>query len=167
MLKPRISTLLAFCASFALATSASAQFAPGEGGTLIGGERLRVPGCGRLGGAVTLDMTLAPDGAWTIDTGANAYSGTSNPLAPRLIRLMFDAESLATLASKLEGEATTLCEEPVTIDSLDANAALKLNKRRDHARLFVRARASGSTESGAHGSGLYRLRARGQWITNT
>ncbi|HEU4429289.1 MAG TPA: hypothetical protein VFT98_11090 [Myxococcota bacterium] len=167
MLKRRIPTLLAVCASIVLASAASAQLAPGEGGTLFGGERLRVPGCGRLGGAVTLEMTLAPDGAWTIDSGANAYSGTSSGLAPRLIRLTLDTESLATLESKLESEATTLCEEPMTITALNANAALKLNKRRSHARLFLRARATGSTESGAEGSGLYRLRARGEWITNT
>jgi hypothetical protein len=167
MLKCRTLAPLAFCSLLALANAASAQFAPGEGGTLAGGERLRVPGCGRLGGAVTLDMTLAPDGAWAIDTGANQYTGTSNALAPRLIRLTLDADSLAALESKLESEATTLCEEPVTISSLNANAALKLNKRRNHARLFLRARAAGSTESGAEGSGLYRLRARGEWITNT
>jgi hypothetical protein len=159
--------LLLFSGLLAFATAASAQFAPGEGGALAGGERLRIPGCGRLGGAVALDMTLAPDGAWTIDTGASQYGGTSSALTRRLLHLTFDAASLATLESKLESEAATLCEEPVTITALNANGALKLNKRRSHARLFLRARATGSTESGAEGSGLYRLRARGEWITNT
>jgi len=163
MLKSRTLALFAFYTVLGLASAASAQTFPAGGGTLVGGERLRVPGCGRLGGAVSLDVALAANGAWTIDSGTDVYSGTSNALTRRLVLLTPDAASLAALEAELEQNASALCEEPVEISALNVNAALKLNKRQDRARLFVRARGTGTTESGDQGSGLYRLRAGGAW----
>jgi hypothetical protein len=165
MSKTRSLLVLACC--FAFATPALAQLAPGEGGTLIGRDRLRVPRCGRQVGPVSADVTLDPSGAWSADLGATTYTGTSTAPTPRLHLLTLDAASLAALEASLEADASALCEEPVTISSLTAKAALKVNKRRDRARLYLRARAMGSGASGTPRTGLYQLGAGGPWITNT
>jgi hypothetical protein len=158
--------LFPLLASFALASSAAAQFAPGEGGTLTGGDRLRVPGCGRQAGPVSAAVTLAPKGDWSAAAGATTYTGTSTEQTPRLRRLTLDAPSLAALDANLEADASALCDDAVTVTALSTQAALKRNKRGDRARLFLRARATGATAGGS-GTGLYRLRAGGQWITTT
>jgi hypothetical protein len=165
MSKIRLLPVLACC--LALAPPALAQFAPGEGGSLVGGDRLRVPRCGRQAGPIQADVTLDPSGAWSADLGAATYAGTSTAPTPRLRLLTLDAASLAALEASLEADATALCEEAVTIDALNVNAALKVNKRRDRARIYLRARALGSSASGTPGTGLYQLRAGGMWITNT
>jgi len=159
----RLLAPLALLGLFALAAAANAQNALQGSGTLDGADRLRVPGCGRQGGPVALDLTLDPTGAWSLDDGTTTYTGTSTPLTRRVLRLTPDAASLAALEAKLESDASALCEETVTITSLHANAALKVNKRRDRAQLYVRVRGNGTTASGDDGTGLYQLGARGGW----
>jgi hypothetical protein len=163
MLKPRRLAPLALLGLLALATQASAQTIPAGAGTLDGGDRLRVPGCGRQGGPVSVDFALAADGAWTAAAGDETYSGSSTQLTPRLARLTLDAESAAELQDELASEASELCEQEVTIGALRHVAALKVSKRGDRARLHLRARAFGSGASGERGPGLYRLRAGGAW----
>jgi hypothetical protein len=164
MLEPRRLAPFAVLGFLALAAAASAQSVPDGSGTLAGGDRLRVPGCGRQAGPVRVDFALASNGGWTADLGATTYSGTSTQLGPRVARLTLDSVSLAALETALETDASALCEEMVTIDSLTTNAALLVNKRQTRARLLVGARATGSTAGGAQGNGLYRLRAGGAWI---
>jgi hypothetical protein len=166
MLKTSRIAPLALLGLLALAGQAAAQAVPAGSGTLNGGERLRVPGCGRDGGAVALDFALAANGAWSADTGAVTYTGTSTQLGPRLARLTLDAASLAALEAALESDASALCEEAVTISSLNPRAALLVSKRRTRAHLLLRVRAFGSA-GGEEGAGLYRLRARGAWTLAT
>jgi hypothetical protein len=161
MLKTRIAPL-ALLGLLALASQASAQTVPDGGGTLDGRERLRIPGCGREAGPISVDVALAANGAWTAEVGAVTYSGTSTQANRRLARLTLDAGSLTTLDAALEADATALCEETVTISSLTTNALLKVNKRQTRARLHFGVRATGSSTSG-DGSGSYRIRARGPW----
>ena len=180
MSKHRLLTLLGL---LALAPAASAQTFPNGGGTLAGADRLLVPGCGRDGGLINVAVTAEPfacvlggpglvapctGGAFTAAIGAVTYSGTGDAINDRLARLTLDAASLAALEAALEADASALCEEAVTIRSLTANAALKVNKRKTHAWLGLRARArgmSGSSGSGGEGSAIYALRARGPWQT--
>jgi hypothetical protein len=164
MLDPRRLAPLALLGFLVLAAAANAQTVPDGSGTLAGGDRLRVPGCGRQAGPVRVDFALAANGGWTADLGAISYSGTSTQLGPRVARLTLDTASLAALETALETDASALCEEAVTINSLTTNAALLVNKRQTLARLLVGARATGSTASGAEGGGLYRLRAGGAWV---
>ena len=63
MLKNRIMAALAFLGFLALASAASAQTFPDGSGNLAGADRLRVPGCGRDGGPVSLAVTLGSNGA--------------------------------------------------------------------------------------------------------
>ena len=176
MSKHRPFALLALLGLLALASGASAQTFPNGGGTLAGADRLRVPGCGRDAGLISVAVTAAPfacvlggpglvapctGGAWTAAIGSAPYSGTGDAINERLARLSLDAASLAALEAALEADASALCEETVTISSLTANAALKLNKRKTHAWLGLRARSRGMTASGGEGIGSYALRARG------
>jgi hypothetical protein len=163
MLDPRRLAPLALLGFLAVAAAANAQTVPDGGGTLAGGDRLRVPGCGRQAGPVSVDFALAANGDWTADLGAATYSGTSTQVGPRLARLTLDAASLAALETALETDASALCEETVTIDSLTTRAALVVSKRETRARLHLGARATGATVSGGEGAGLYLLRARGAW----
>ena len=175
MLKNRPFASLAFVGLFALASTASAQSFPRGGGTLAGADRLGVPGCGRGGGLISAAVAAepyayasimpGPGGDWTATVGTTAYSGSGNAINDRLARLALDAASLAALRAALETGASTLCGEAVTISSLNANAALKLNKRQTHAWLGLRARGMGTTASGGEGNGRYALRARGPWLT--
>jgi hypothetical protein len=144
------------------AAGASAQTFPDGSGTLSGGERLRIRGCGRDGGAVTLATTLAANGNWTVASGGSTYTGTGNAVTRRLVRLTPDAASLALLDTNLEADATALCGETVTITALSANGAMKVNKRQTRARIFFRAEGAGSSTGGA-GNGVYRVRGRGPW----
>jgi hypothetical protein len=153
---------LALLGSLALASGAAAQTLPAGNGTLAGGERIRVKGCGREAGPVTLGVSLAANGDWTITEGANTYTGTATATTNRLARLTPSAGTLALLETNLESEASGICEETVTISALTANGALKVNKRGDRARVFVLARGEGSSASGT-GRGSYRLRTRGAW----
>jgi hypothetical protein len=153
---------LALLGFLALAAEASAQAVPDGAGTLTGRDRLRVPGCGREAGPISVDVTLAANGAFTADVGGTTYGGTSTQRNRRFARLTFDAASLSALDAALEADASALCEEAVTIDSLNAKAALKVNKRQTRARLHVGVRASGSSASG-DGDGTYRIRAGGDW----
>lgn len=163
---------LAFLGLLALASAASAQTFPQGSGNLAGADRLRVPGCGRDGGPISAAITAQPyaclvapctGGTWTATIGAASYSGTGDALNERLTRLTLDAASLAALEAALEADASALCEEPVTISSLSANAALKVNKRQTHAWLGLRAHARGMNADGDEGIALYALRARGPW----
>ena len=163
MLKNSCVAPLLLLGFLALASQASAQSVPDGSGTLTGGDRLRVPGCGRQGGPVSLDVTLAANGNWTATGSGATYSGTSTAMNGRVVRLTLDAASLAALEAALKTDASALCEEAVTISALNANAALMVNKRQDRARLFLHARGAGTTASGGEGNGLYRLRARGPW----
>ena len=162
MLNRKNLIALALLGSLALAGAASAQTAPAGNGTLAGGERIRVKGCGREAGPVTLGVTLAANGNWTITEGSNTYTGTSTAVTDRRVRLTPDAGSLALLETNLESEASGICEETVTITALTANGGLKVNKRGDRARVFVHARGEGSSASGT-GRGSYRVRTRGAW----
>jgi hypothetical protein len=153
---------LALLGLLALATHASAQSVPDGSGTLAGRDRLHVPGCGREAGPLSLDVTLAANGAWTADAGATTYGGTSTQVNRRLALLTLDAGSLTALDAQLEADASDLCDETVTISALTTNAALKVNKRQTRARVHLGVRAMGSTASG-DGSGVYRIRARGAW----
>jgi hypothetical protein len=161
MLSRRLAPL-ALLALLALATQASALAVPDGSGTVAGRDRLRIPGCGREAGPISIDFTLAANGDWTADVGAATYSGTSAQVNRRLARLTFDAGSLTALDAALEAEASALCEDTVTISALTTNAALKVNKRQTRARIHVGVRATGSSASG-EGSGSYRIRARGGW----
>lgn len=163
MRKPRPLAPLALLALLALAGQAGAETTLAGAGTLSGGERLRVPRCGRMAGPVSVDFALAPDGGWTAAVGDDAYAGSSTPIGRRLARLTLDAESLAELEATLAGDASALCDEEVSISRLFHAAALKLSKRGDRARVYLRARAFGSSASGARGTGLYQLRAGGAW----
>ena len=51
----------------------------------------------------------------------------------------------------------------MTISSLTANAALKVNKRQTRAWIGLRARARGMNAASDEGIALYALRARGPW----
>lgn len=161
MLSKRLA-LPALLGFLALATQASAQAVPDGAGALAGRDRLRVPGCGREAGPLSVDVTLAANGAWTADVGAVTYSGTSTQMNRRLALLTLDAGSLTALDTALEADASALCEEAVTISALTSNATLKVNKRQTRARLHFGVRATGSSASG-DGSGTYRIRARGDW----
>ena len=178
MSKHRPFALLALLGLLALASGASAQTFPNGGGTLAGADRLRVPGCGRDAGLISVAVTAAPfacvlggpglvapctGGAWTATIGAASYAGTGDALNERLARLTLDAASLAALEAALEADASALCEETVTITSLTANAAFKVNKRQTRAWLGLRARARGTNAGGDEGIALYTLRARGPW----
>ena len=163
MFQNRLLTPLAFLGLLALASLASAQSFPDGSGTLAGGDRLRVPGCGRDGGPVSLAVTLGSTGAWTAAGGGATYSGTSTTVRGRVMRLTLDAASLAALEAALEADASTLCEEAVTLSSLNTRAALKVNKRETRAALGLLARGMGTTASGGEGNGGYALRARGPW----
>jgi hypothetical protein len=163
MLNPWRIAPLALLGFIAFAAAANAQTVPDGSGTLAGGDRLRVPGCGREAGPVSVDFALAANGAWTADLGATTYSGTSTQLGPRLARLTLDAASLAALETALETDASALCEETVTIDSLATRAALVVSKRQTRARLLFGARATGTSAGGGEGNGLYQLRAGGAW----
>ena len=116
-----------------------AQTFPDGSGNLAGADRLRVPGCGRDGGPVSLAVTLGSNGAWTAAGGGASYSGTSTvsrgSYGRRVMRLTLDAASLAALETALEADASTLCEEAVTISSLTTRAVLKVNKRETRAKL--------------------------------
>jgi hypothetical protein len=116
MLDPRRLAPLALLGFLAFAAAANAQTVPDGGGTLAGGDRLRVPGCGRQAGPLSVDFALAANGDWTADLGAASYSGTSTQLGPRRA-LTLDAASLAALETALGTDASALCEETVTIDS--------------------------------------------------
>ena len=173
MLKNRSFASLAFAGLLALASTASAQSFPRGGGSLAGADRLGVPGCGRDGGLISVAVTAEPyvytsimpgsGGDWTATVGTTAYSGSGNAINDRLARLALDAASLAALKVALEAGASTLCGEAVTISSLNANAALKVNKRQTHAWLGLRARGKGTTATGGEGIARYALRARGPW----
>jgi hypothetical protein len=180
MSKHRPFVLPAFLGLLALASAASAQTFPNGAGNLAGADLLRVPGCGRDGGLISIALTAEPfacilggpglvapctGGAWTASTGAASYAGTGDAINERLARLTLDAASLAALEAALEAKASALCEEAVTISSLTANAALKVNKRQTHAWLGLRARARGMNAGGDEGIALYALRARGPWQT--
>jgi hypothetical protein len=173
MSKHRLIAPLAFLGLLALTSPASAQTFPQGGGNLAGADRLRVLGCGRDGSLISVAITAQPyaclvapctGGAWTATIGAATYSGTGDAINERIARLRLDAASLAALETVLEADASALCEEPVTISSLSANAALKVNKRQTRAWLGLRARARGMA-SGGEGVGSYALRARGPWQT--
>ena len=150
-------------AVFALATAASAQSFPDGNGTLLGGERLRVRGCGREASPISLNATLAANGNWTVVANGSTYTGTSTTRKGRLMRLTLDAGSLALLETNLEAFASDLCEETVTITSLSTRAAMKVSKRQTRARVFLRAEGAGTSASGEAGRGTYRIRARGPW----
>ena len=169
---------LAVLGLLALASTASAQTFPSGAGNLAGTERLSVPGCGRDGGLISVALTAQPfacvaggpslvapctGGAWTATIGASSYAGTGDAINERLARLTLDAASLAALEAALEADASALCEETVTITSLTANAAFKVNKRQTRAWLGLRARARGTNAGGDEGIALYTLRARGPW----
>ena len=167
MLKNRLLAPLAFLGFLALASAASAQTFPDGAGNLAGADRLRVPGCGRDGGPVSLAVTLGSNGAWTAAGGGASYSGTSTvsrgSYGRRVMRLTLDAASLAALETALEADASTLCEEAVTISSLTTRAVLKVNKRETRARIGLLARGVGTTAGGGDGNGIYGVRARGPW----
>ena len=111
MLKNRIMAALAFLGFLALASAASAQTFPDGSGNLAGADRLRVPGCGRDGGPVSLAVTLGSNGAWTAAGGGASYSGTSTiergSYGRRVMRLTLDATSLTALEAALEADAST------------------------------------------------------------
>jgi hypothetical protein len=147
----------------ASAAAAQAQSAAQGIGSLSGGERLRVRGCGRSASPVTLAVTLNQAGAWSATEGSTTYTGTSTALSRRVLRLALDAASLAAFEAFLEAEASDLCDEAVTLSSLSAGGLLKLNKRETFARMRVRARGEGTSASGESGAAVYRLRVRGAW----
>ena len=170
MLKNRLVAPLAFLGFLALASAAGAQTFPDGGGNLAGAERLRVRGCGRDGGPLFLSVSLGSNGAWTAAASATptgpviaTYTGTSTTVHGRVMRLTLDATSLAALETALEADASTLCEEAVTISSLTTRAALKVNKRETRAWISLRARGMGTTAGGGDGNGIYGVRARGPW----
>lgn len=170
MLKNRLVAPLAFLGLVSIASIASAQTFPDGGGNLAGADRLRVPGCGRDGGPTFLSVSLGSNGAWTAsvsDTPTGpavvTYSGTSTTVHGRIMRLTLDAASLAALETKLETDASALCEEAVTISALTTRAALKVNKRETHAWIGLRARGTGTIAGGGDGNGIYHVRARGPW----
>lgn len=167
MSKNRLVAPLAFLGFLALASAASAQTFPDGSGTLAGADRLRVPGCGRDGGPVSLAVTLGSNGAWTAAGGGASYSGTSTlergSYGRRVMRLTLGATSLAALEAALEADASILCEEAVTISSLTTRAALKVNKRETRAWIGLHARGTGTTAGGGDGNGVYGVRARGPW----
>jgi hypothetical protein len=129
---------------------------------LAGGERLRVPGCGRMGGAVAFDLVIGNDGAWTLDTGSATYTGTSTRRGHTAL-LTFDPASLGAFEAALEADAAALCEEAVDITALRTHALVVVNKRATRAHFFWRAAGRGTTASGEDGHGVYKARTRGAW----
>lgn len=159
--------LVALLGALALAASAAAQSPLPQNplfgqADLAGGERLRVPGCGHMGGAVSFELLIGNDGAWTLDTGSEVYTGTSQRRG-RTALLTFDAASLGALEAALEADASTLCEEAVDITRLRTHAIAVINKRQTRAHFFWRAAARGTTASGDAGHGVYKARTRGAW----
>lgn len=161
-------------ALFVVASAAQAQAPHGEA-QLAGSERLAAKGCGRSGAPLTLDFAIEPlvciatilpcpdDGAWTLSGAAAPLSGLSHG-GPRGARLSLDAQSLAALESALEAKAAEQCGEAVDLTSFTAKGALVLSKRRERARLFVKAKARIAGESGR---AIYRVRGRGAWVPVT
>jgi len=145
----------------AIATAASAQV-PAGSGTLAGGDRLKVEGCGKDSGAISVAFTLGGNGTWTANVAGDVYGGSSTT-SGRVTSLTFDAASQSLLDSALEEAASDLCEDDVTINSLTlTQAKLKVSKRGDRAKLQVKARGTGVSSEGS-GNGKYRLKATGTW----
>ena len=153
--------LLLAIAAIGMSSAAIAQV-PAGSGTLSGGERLKVSGCGKESGGISVAFTLAANGSWTANVGGSMYAGTSTT-AGRVTTLTLSGPSLALLDGSLEDWASDLCDDDVTVSSLTiTQAQLKVGKRGDRAKLQVKARGTGTSSEGS-GDGKYRLKATGAW----
>ena len=122
MLKPlprNVLWVLAVCLFAALQAGAQ-TVVPAGAGTLSGTQRLKASGCGKDTGAVSVPFTLVADGTWSADLDGDVYTGTSQTRG-RVVRLSFDAASQAELVAELADEASSLCQDTVTISSLSVS----------------------------------------------
>ncbi|MBM4382106.1 MAG: hypothetical protein FJ091_01930 [Deltaproteobacteria bacterium] len=149
-------------ALLATAGAANAQTGAQGIGTLSGGERLGVRGCGRTASPVTLAVTLNQAGAWSANDGTTTLTGTATALSRPVLSLTLDSASLAAFETALESEASDLCDEAVAISSLRVRSVLKINKRETFAKMRAHAVGQGTSASGS-GAVQYKLRVRGAW----
>jgi hypothetical protein len=131
-------------------------------GTLVGAEKFKVSKCGSFTAGGNAVIAIAANGAFSANVGGNLYTGTATTVG-RNITFVLDANSLALFSAVLADEASDLCEESVTVNSLTVTkATLKLNKTQTAAKLQFAATGAGSAASGT-GTGKYSLKGAGSW----
>jgi hypothetical protein len=138
---------------------------PGRG-ALTGRAKLKVRPCGKAVSDVGIDVVVDADGAWTIDDGEVALAGTGvvRGKARRKLVLELDEPGRTALAARLEAEAGTLCDMPVTATAVTVRKArLKVNAKIARARLVVLLTATGTADDGTGGKARYRVVAHGPW----
>jgi len=140
---------------------AQAQLNSGSG-ILSGKEKLKVSRCGKDGGIVIAEVTVA-NGMWTLSTSGLTYSGSLLPADSkgRKFNASFDTSSRALLISTLTDWASDLCGASITNIRVEfRNSQLKVGKKLDKAKIILKIRATGQI-SGGEGKASYSLKLKG------
>ncbi len=140
---------------------AQAQLNSGSG-ILSGKEKLKVSRCGKDGGIVIAEVTVA-NGMWTLSTSGLTYSGSLLPADSkgRKFNASFDTSSRALLISTLTNWASDLCGASITNIQIEfQKSQLKVGKKLDKAKIILKIRATGQI-SGGEGKASYSLKLKG------